>query len=679
MNVAVFRSGAANAGRTIEYQGGQFSIDGFPVSLEYILRWDSAGELGWTYDGLSEWVHSLAVPVAPPISQPTTVPAAPPTAMPPVPSPAATPAWPPTPEPRAAAPAPPAPQATAPAAPPAPQPTAAPPAQPVAQPTAVQTGPPAPPAPAAPPTPQWTAAPPAPPVTVRQTSERTRKVPKRLLVVGVAVVVLLLVVVALAIVATRPPAVIHFSAANSKYKTLQVALDKIKKGGTIDVAPGTYLVASPLEVTRPVHIVGFGSGTTTIKGAASGGVLVCTTDGACSLSGLSFVHSAQANANTVLIARGQIAVTDVSFTGAVGNGTNGGYGLCLEAASRGTVTDCTADANQFAGFFVSSGSAVSVSGCEADANGSQGIVISNAAQPSAGSGATQADVPLVSPVLVSDVSGGPAPVLSKNTCAKNKTDGILVSAGQPTLQDNQCLNNAVGMQVENDAAPMIDGNNCSNNSRCGINYWDASAGTASDNTSEHNAWSGIAVGGSAHPSVSTNTGHANGVGLWYYQNSYGTADHNTFTGSVRQGIEVTDRARPSLDANVCTGSKQGTGITYADAASGVARANVCHDNWSGLYVAGNAHPLVVSNQCNLNSTFGIDISDRSSPKVLDNQCGGNRLGIMVRKEAQPQLRGNRTPGNSYCGVFDIRHVTLASYMGVLGLAQFLDSHGITLK
>ena len=677
MNVAAFRPGAANAGRTIECEGGQFSIDGFPVSLEYILRWDSAGELEWAYDGLREWAYSLSVPAAPPAPQPTRVPAALPT-----PPPTAAPAWPPTREPRAAPPAPPAPQATAPVAPPAPQPTAAPPAQPVTQPTAVQVEPPAPPAPAAPPTPQWTAAPPAPPVAAPRTSERTRKIPKRLLVVGVVVVVLLLVVVAIAIVvATRPPAVIHFSAANGKYKTLQVALGKVKKGGTIDVAPGTYLVSSPLEVTRPVHIVGSGSDTTTIKGAAFGGVLVCATDGACSLSGLSFVYSGQADANTVLIARGQIAANDVSFTGAVGNGTNGGCGLSLEAATSGTLTDCTADANQFAGFSLSSGSAVSVNGCEADANGSAGVVVSNTALSSAGAGGTQAAVNAVGPVLASDVSGGPAPVLAKNTCSKNKTDGILVSAGQPTLQDNQCLNNAVGVQVSDDAAPVVDGNDCSNNSRWGITYWNTSTGTGSNNTCEHDVWAGIAVVGSSHPSLSTNTLNQNGIGLWYWQNSYGTADHNTLSANSTVGICVQDHADPNLDANICTGST-GTGsegIAYLGTASGTAQDNSCHDNGTGIYVAGDARPLVVGNQFNLNAMFGMDISDHSSPKVLDNQCGGNRLGILVRKEAQPQLRGNRTPGNSYIGVFDVRHVTLASYIGVLGLAEFLDSHGITLK
>lgn len=76
MNVAVFRPGVANAGRTLAYESERFSIDAVPVPLEHVLRWDAAGELEWAYDGLREWANGLSVPGVPSVPQPAAGPPA---------------------------------------------------------------------------------------------------------------------------------------------------------------------------------------------------------------------------------------------------------------------------------------------------------------------------------------------------------------------------------------------------------------------------------------------------------------------------------------------------------------------------------------------------------------------------------------------------------------------------
>ena len=68
MLIASFEPSTGWAGRTITFYDGRFTLEGHGlIDAPAVLEYDRRGYLAWAYDGLREWVQSLApAPAAPP-------------------------------------------------------------------------------------------------------------------------------------------------------------------------------------------------------------------------------------------------------------------------------------------------------------------------------------------------------------------------------------------------------------------------------------------------------------------------------------------------------------------------------------------------------------------------------------------------------------------------------------
>lgn len=60
MIVATFNAGTAWVGKTITYDNGRFTLEGYgEIVVAGVMEYDASGLLDWAYDGLREWAASL--------------------------------------------------------------------------------------------------------------------------------------------------------------------------------------------------------------------------------------------------------------------------------------------------------------------------------------------------------------------------------------------------------------------------------------------------------------------------------------------------------------------------------------------------------------------------------------------------------------------------------------------
>lgn len=74
MLIATFGPSTGWAGKTIDYENGVFTLQGYgPISAADVLNYDRQSPLLWGYEGLKDWVASQvqAGPAVPPVGHPT--------------------------------------------------------------------------------------------------------------------------------------------------------------------------------------------------------------------------------------------------------------------------------------------------------------------------------------------------------------------------------------------------------------------------------------------------------------------------------------------------------------------------------------------------------------------------------------------------------------------------------
>ncbi|RUR75717.1 DUF1565 domain-containing protein [Chlorogloeopsis fritschii PCC 9212] len=116
-----------------------------------------------------------------------------------------------------------------------------------------------------------------------------------------------------------------------------------------------------------------------------------------------------------------------------------------------------------------------------------------------------------------------------------------------------------------------------------------------------------------------------GSGVWIESTSP-TVANCTFRQCKREGVFVTGEANPVIRDNQFT-------------------ENVAN----GMAIAKNAQGDIRGNTC-FNTGFGIAISDSASPKLTDNKIYENRSGIVISGDARPVLRNNLCEKNIQDGL-----------------------------
>ena len=416
---------------------------------------------------------------------------------------------------------------------------------------------------------------------------------------------------------------------------LEEAIRQAKPGTVIRLLAGTYRLREPLQIEKPVAIVGAGRDHTRIVCAGPKHVLRFAGRGPFALVELSLSHEGSQAAD-VVVANGEVLFDRCRIRGGVRIRTEDrARGGLLRQIATGVRPRGEEEIGQ--GIWLHGEARGRVSGCEIFANQADGI----------------------------GVAGQSQPVLEGNICQENGGCGIAyydTAAG--AARQNTCTGNErAGIGVGQHAAPSLEANLCQGNAGYGIGYYDNASGTAQQNTCAGNERDGIAVGGGAQPALESNLCQENAAsGIGYRDGAAGSARQNACTANARAGIAVSGEAQPVLEANNCYQNAE-YGIQYADAASGVARQNSCTANGKdGIALAGLAQPTLEANSCQGNAWCGIGYGGKAAGSARQNTCAGNvKDGIGMADEAQPLLLSNLCRENAWCGI--------AFYSAATGVAR----------
>ena len=131
-------------------------------------------------------------------------------------------------------------------------------------------------------------------------------------------------------------------------------------------------------------------------------------------------------------------------------------------------------------------------------------------------------------------------------------------------------------------------------------------------------------------------------------------------GAINVAIVLGDRAQIR---GVTVTNPQGSGILAAAGNALIIGDRLTNSQQSGIVVTGTAHPFVSKNELIGNRTsglsmsgstkgevrqnrfdqtgYGITLSDRAAPLVIDNQLRGNQCAVSVANDARPVLRKNK--------------------------------------
>eukprot|EP00741_Cyanophora_paradoxa_P012713 tig00020616_g12282.t1 len=158
-------------------------------------------------------------------------------------------------------------------------------------------------------------------------------------------------------------------------------------------------------------------------------------------------------------------------------------------------------------------------------------------------------------------------------------------------------------------------------------------------------------------------------GIYIYAGSSGLIEENEIRRNMGTGVEVCAKSCPTLRRNVIIEGRDGHGIEFLDGAGGLAEENViqscplwgvCIGSGSdptlrrnriasqrggGVWVNGDASPLVEANEIALNASHGVRV-DAGRPIVRSNQIKENHgAGIWVAEGAGGTYTGNVLNGN----------------------------------
>ncbi|MGD1991923.1 MAG: right-handed parallel beta-helix repeat-containing protein [Anaerolineae bacterium] len=485
-----------------------------------------------------------------------------------------------------------------------------------------------------------------------------------------------------------------------QYPDLAAAIAGVPAGSIIVLEGATYRLQEPLVIDKALTLVGASMSQTEIVADGQNFVVrIDDHDGVFSAEGITFRHEGDAVADAVEVLGGEVSFASCRFTGAVrGEEGKGRGGLRLAGATTGSVTDCVASGNDLDGIRLEDQANLTLEGntCadnvqagihfrdstggvardnECVRNGNSGIIVVESARPTL-EGNTATDNEYYGIVYRDNASGE----ARGNDCSRNQLHGIGVNdEAQPTLENNTCSGNVEvgirltdaaggivrgntcsenglhGISVSGTAQPQLDRNICTDNAEVGIRFAEDSGGSATENTCSRNTLHGISVNDRAQPTVQDNTCSENvEVGIRFSEAAGGMVRRNDCSANGLHGISVNDEATPTLEQNTCLNNEQ-VGIRYSESGAGTARQNECAENGlHGISVHEQARPVLDANICRDNLEGGIVYFDTTGGTARLNECYGNKWGIYIEAEANPELVDNVLYDNTTAEIDDRR-------------------------
>ena len=124
---------------------------------------------------------------------------------------------------------------------------------------------------------------------------------------------------------------------------------------------------------------------------------------------------------------------------------------------------------------------------------------------------------------------------------------------------------------------------------------------------------------------------------------------------------------------VTVSNPQGIGVWLEQGAALVTRCRIINCGRDGIFVTGDALPLLLANEISGNQAsglfmvrrskgevrqnrfvgtgYGVAISDQSAPLLIDNEMVDNNAGVVLSRSAKPVLRQNRIRRNQTTGLW----------------------------
>ncbi|HLO88618.1 MAG TPA: DUF1565 domain-containing protein [Nostocaceae cyanobacterium] len=144
--------------------------------------------------------------------------------------------------------------------------------------------------------------------------------------------------------------------------------------------------------------------------------------------------------------------------------------------------------------------------------------------------------------------------------------------------------------------------------------------------------------------VTVTNSNARGYGIWI-ESTNTLVEENTFTGSTQDGVAIAGSATPSINKNYFY-SNGANGITISGNSRPEVRENVFQQTGFGINIAQNAMPVVVGNQITGNRS-GIVVQANARPVLRQNLIQGNREdGLVIIAQALPDLGDANNPGQN---------------------------------
>ncbi|HZO24592.1 MAG TPA: right-handed parallel beta-helix repeat-containing protein [Chloroflexota bacterium] len=368
--------------------------------------------------------------------------------------------------------------------------------------------------------------------------------------------------------------------------TLIATLADAPPGTEIILLAGTFVLGAPLELDRPLTLVGAGLDATRLECAANGTVAAVIADVSLSIRGVTIAHVGDARADVVRVDAGYLMLEACRLTGARRGSTDpdSGHGVVVRGRARLDSTRCQIVGNDWHGIaYLGDGSGTARENrCQDNRHGI--------------------------------AAGGSAEVeLVGNICHGNLLSGIaFLGRAGGTVRENTCqANGDNGIAVVEAARPELVGNVCHSNLGAGIDYSDDAGGAARENRCRENHGSGIAVGESAAPELIRNTCRANALsGIDYFGDARGAARENVCQDNQEHGIAVGETAAPELIGNACR-ANTGAGIDLSERAGGKVQENACERNGIGIRAEGGVRALIDRNECRDNRSGDLVRERRS--------------------------------------------------------------------
>ena len=246
--------------------------------------------------------------------------------------------------------------------------------------------------------------------------------------------------------------------------TLARAVAAAKEGATIRLAAGEHRLASPLEITQSLTLIGPGPERCRITCDGQGYVVKFSGSGRFTAEGIRFEHVGGRPAHVIWIRGGEIELTDCHGVGAVEDANNtrrlGGCGLVASGSVRGV-----------RGI---------VRNCLFEWNARQGITLDGELQLT----------------------------LEGNICRYNGACGITFwTQSTGAVRRNQCYGNKLdGIYADQQSRPTLEENRCEHNQRYGITFRGTASGAARNNICRDNGEADIFIANTASPVLEGNQG-----------------------------------------------------------------------------------------------------------------------------------------------------------------------------